>query len=94
MTGGHGAVHVEERLGKGVGDPAVAVHARENDYVVLTNDTDFLRPEGRQGCKVLYCPDNTKRASEIVALIDDLSSIIPEQADLPTVTWVTDELSP
>ena len=58
---GHAAAHVEETLGKGTDDPPIARYARANDSVLLTNDADFLRPERRQGVKILYCPDNTKR---------------------------------
>lgn len=38
---GHDATHVEEALGKGTEDPPIVDHARENGYLVLTNDTDF-----------------------------------------------------
>lgn len=88
----HDAVHIEGTLGKGTEDPEIAAHAREHGYVVLTNDTDFLRPERREGVKVLYCPDNAMRADEIVALVGDLETMIPNQADLPAVTWVTDDI--
>ena len=88
---GHDAVHIEETLGKGVEDPPIVEHALENDYLVLTNDTDFLRPGRRQDVSVLYCPANAMRAHEIVALIGELETIIPDQTDLPAVTWITDE---
>lgn len=88
---GHDAVHIETTLGKGTTDAAIAASAREHDYVVLTNDTDFLRPERRRGFKVLYCPQNSVRAHEIVEIIVELVSIIPDQDNLPPVTWVTEE---
>lgn len=42
---GHDAVHVEETLGKGTDDEVIAEYARNEDYVVVTNDRDFLDPE-------------------------------------------------
>ncbi|WP_157972566.1 DUF5615 family PIN-like protein [Saliphagus sp. LR7] len=89
---GHDATHIETTLGKGTEDPTVAAHAREHGYVVLTNDTDFLRPERRQGLTVLYCPENAMRAHEVASLIGELETVVPEQDDLPAVTWVTDNL--
>lgn len=62
---GHEARHIEDTLGKGTADPLIADHARQHDYLVLTNDADFLRPERRRGLTVLYVPENTMRAHEI-----------------------------
>jgi predicted nuclease of predicted toxin-antitoxin system len=42
---GHDAVHIKEALGKGAEDLPIVEYAHENDYLVLTNDTDFLRPD-------------------------------------------------
>lgn len=54
---GHDAAHVEETLGKGAEDPPIARYARRNDFVLLTNDADFLRPDRREGLQILYCPE-------------------------------------
>lgn len=88
---GHDAVHVREAFGPGTDDSPIAEHPRQNDYLMLTNDTDFLRPERQQGLAVLYCPENAMRAHKIAQLIDALAEVIPEQSDLPTVTYITDE---
>lgn len=90
---GHEAVHVEDALGKGTGDPPIAEHAREHDYLVLTNDADFLRPDRRQGLSVLYVPENAIRAHEIASLVEALAGLIPDPADLPAVSWLTDDLT-
>jgi uncharacterized protein with PIN domain len=50
---GHDAVHVEETLGKGTDDEEIAEYARNEDYVVVTNDRDFLDPERNRGLTVL-----------------------------------------
>lgn len=88
---GHDAVHMRESVGPDTEDSPIAEHARQNGYLVLTNDTDVLRPERRQGLSVLYCPENAMRAHEVARLVDTLAETIPEQSDLPTVTYVTDE---
>lgn len=90
---GHDPDHVEATLGKGTKDPPIAEHAREHDLLVLTNDADFLRPDRRQGLRVLYVPENSMRAHEIATLVDELATLVPRQTDLPEVTWITDALS-
>jgi predicted nuclease of predicted toxin-antitoxin system len=42
---GHDATHVEETLGKETADEAIAEYARDEVYLILTNDRDFLDPE-------------------------------------------------
>jgi predicted nuclease of predicted toxin-antitoxin system len=87
----HEAVHVEDTLGKGVDDPPIADYARENEYLVLTNDTDFLQPDRRRGLTILYCPENAMRAQRLASLVDTLAAIVPNSSDLPAVTWITEE---
>ncbi|MFB6233206.1 MAG: DUF5615 family PIN-like protein [Haloarculaceae archaeon] len=87
---GHNAVHVQATVGKGTSDQSVAEYARENSYAILTNDTDFLR-SGPSQTTVLYCPEHAMRAGKIARLIDKLAEMIPDQADLPAITWVTEE---
>ena len=91
---GHDAVHVEETIGKGTRDQPIARAARQEGRLLLTNDTDFLDADRRHDVSVLYCPDNAMRAHDIARLIGELESTIPDQRDLPGVTWITDaELS-
>lgn len=90
---GHDADHVEATLGKGAKDPLIAEHAREHDLLVLTNDAHFLRPHRWLGLRVLYVPENSMRAHEIATLVDELSTVVPRQKNLPEVTWITDALS-
>ena len=90
---GHESVHVDEALGKGTEDPPIADHARQQEYLLLTNDADFLRPDLREDLTVLYCPENTLRAEAIATLVDELASLVPDPADLPTVVWITEELT-
>lgn len=39
---GHEAAHVVDALGSGTDDPEIASYAVAEEYVLLTNDTDFL----------------------------------------------------
>lgn len=87
---GHEAVTVVDALEKGVDDPSIRKYAATHGYLLLTNDADFLRPGRRRSIRVLYVPENTMRAHEIVELIDNLSTYVPAQTDLPEVTWLTD----
>lgn len=90
---GHEAAHVTEVLSAGTTNPAIADHAREHDYTLLTNDADFLRKERRQRLTVLYVPDNAMRAHEIAALVGALAEYVPDADDLPAVTLLTDDLT-
>lgn len=82
---GHDADHVEASLGKRTMDIPHAEHAREHDLLVLTNESDFLRPDRRQGLRVLYVPENSMRAQAIARLVGELASLVPDQADLPAI---------
>lgn len=88
---GHDAVHVSEALGKGTDDTRILEYAREEGLILLTNVTDVLKPDHREEITVLYCPANTMRGDEIVALIDEFESIIPNQSDLPEISWITED---
>lgn len=88
---GHDTVNIEAVLEKGVGDSQIAEHARRHDRLVLTNDTDFLGPRRQHGISVLYCPENTMPAHEIAARVDEVGRMIPDQTDLPKITWLTEE---
>lgn len=91
---GHDAVHVATALEKGTADPPIARHVRQNDMGLLTNDADFLRAERREGVRLLYVPDSAMPAHRIATLVDELAAMIPDQADLPEVTWITRSLHP
>lgn len=78
-------------MGRGAADSRIAARARQNDFLVRTNGTDFLRPERRRGIAIPYCPENTLQAHEIAARVDEVGATIPDQADLPAVTWLREE---
>jgi len=88
---GFEADHVGETVGKGAGDAEIRTYCPQHDYLLLTNDTDFLRPEVRQELQVVYVPGNAPRAYNMAPRIEKLASIIPDQDDLPPLTWLTHE---
>lgn len=86
---GHDAVSVPEALDEGAADARVIEHARENGRLVLTHDSHYLDPERRGEVGVLYAPDNELGPGELADRIDQLKRYVPDQADLPGVTYLT-----
>ncbi|WP_049901796.1 DUF5615 family PIN-like protein [Halococcus agarilyticus] len=80
---GHEAAHVGTALPLSVGDDEIAAHARENGYVVLTNDTDFLGPSVYPDVTVLLYTDHRASAHELAAMVSELTTYYPSQDDLP-----------
>ena len=86
----HEAVNVEESLGKGSTDRSVTEQAQADEALILTNDSDFLRPAQRQDLMVLYVPENTLDAHDIASRVDALAELVPNQSDLSAVTWLSE----
>lgn len=80
------AEHVTEALSEGVEDDTIAAFARENGFVVLTHDADFLDPATRSGVSVLYYADDTMDTYEIADRVAALTEWVPHPADLPPLT--------
>lgn len=87
-TSGHDVGTVGETLGKGANDSDIAAYARERDRLVLTNDTHFHRPPLRGGLTVLYTTGHARPAHETANGVRELAELVPDQADLPSVTRV------
>ena len=85
---GHDALHVSEVLGSGTEDDAIAKYAREQEYVILTNDRDFVALERTNELRVVLVADNDMPAHEIANTVDELAELVPESTDLGRVTWV------
>ena len=85
---GHDALHVSEILGSGTEDAVVAKHAREHEYVILTNDRDFVALERTHELRVVLVADNDMPAHEIANTVDELAELVPDSTDLGRVTWV------
>ena len=85
---GHDALHVSEVLGSGTEDNAIAKYAREQEYVILTNDRDFVALERTNELRVVLVADNDMPAHEIANTVDELAELVPESTDLDRVTWV------
>jgi predicted nuclease of predicted toxin-antitoxin system len=83
---GHDAKPVPDALSAGVSDEAIVEYARVHDAVVLTHDDDFLHPTVSEGISILYYSDDTLDASEIATRVDQLTQIVPDPDDLPSVT--------
>ena len=85
---GHDALHVSEVLGSGTEDDAIAKYARKQEYVILTNDRDFVALERTNELRVVLVADNDMPAHEIANTVDELAELVPESTDLGRVTWV------
>lgn len=86
---GHVATHVKDELGRGTTDTEIAKYATGNNYVVLTNDSDFLDEEAYGNLKVLYFPDSSTPAYELASLVTKAHSLCPSQDDLPRKLFLT-----
>jgi predicted nuclease of predicted toxin-antitoxin system len=87
---GHDAVHVEETLGKGTSDELIAEYARDEGYVVLTNDRDFLDPERNRELTVLLVAPEGMRPNRIAEQVDTLAELAQNPSDLGRVTWISE----
>jgi predicted nuclease of predicted toxin-antitoxin system len=88
-TLGVSATHVTENPGSGCSDEAVAAYARENDYVLLTDDDDFIDGSTHPDVQVLYYPDNVVPSHVFVDRVRMLRSWVSDPADLGRVTFLT-----
>lgn len=88
---GHEATHVEDTLSSSVDDAEVATYARENDYAILTNDTDFLDSAAFPDVRVLLYTDNRALAHELAAMVERLTTYYPSQSDLPREFYLSEE---
>jgi len=87
---GFTATHVNNEPGKGSDDPELAAYAREHDYVILTNDTDFLDESKYPDVTVLFYANNRLSGHELARRVEELASLVPEQDDLPRETYLND----
>ncbi len=87
---GHRAVHVSQALDFGASDGTIADYARANGYAVVTHDDDFLRPTHASGLAILYYADDTIDPDTLAHRIERLSTLVPDQTDLPPVTNLGD----
>lgn len=81
-------MHVTIEPGQSSDDDEVATYARENNYVLLTNDTDFL-DEGWSDLTVLYFPDNGAPGHELASRVVEQQDYYPTQANLPETYFLT-----
>lgn len=85
------ATHVNTAPGSGSSDEDIADYARSNEYVLLTNDDDFLG-DRFPGLTVLFYPDNSAPAHDIAGRVEELRQYYPAQRDLSAEYILTDEL--
>ncbi len=85
------AIHVEAALSLSADDTDIAAYAHEESRVVLTNDDDFLNVNKFPEITVFYYPDNELPEYELAAMVTELITYYPTQADLPRVVFVTEE---
>ncbi|MDY7081684.1 MAG: DUF5615 family PIN-like protein [Halobacteria archaeon] len=85
---GHTAEHVGDTVELSATDVELAEYARENGYIILTNDTDFLDDSMFPDTKVLYYSDNTCSAYELAQMVDERASYVPDQDNLQRVTFL------
>lgn len=84
------ATHVNNKPGKGSTDDAIARFARDNGYLVLTNDADFLDAETFPAVRILYFPDTRVSAHELAQRVEELTCLVPDPSDLPKETFLTE----
>lgn len=85
---GHTAAHVRDELSLGVDDEAVAEHAVDRDFVLLTNDRGFLDQSRYPNLTVLCYTDNEAEAYELSAMIEDVTTYYPTQEELPAAVFL------
>lgn len=88
--GGHQAIHVSRALEFGANDCSIADYARNNGFVAVTHDDDFLRPDVATEVPVLYYADDTVEPATLAGRIGELSRFVPDPSDLPGVTNLGD----
>lgn len=91
LNDGHDAVHVRDALDLGVDDSTVADLARRGEYLLLTNDADFLDEEHYPDVALLYYPNNRTEAYELASRVARLSSIVSDQDELPRIVFLTED---
>jgi predicted nuclease of predicted toxin-antitoxin system len=87
---GFDATHVQDSPGKGADDDEVLCHAIERDLIVVTNDSDFLRPERRGRTPILFVADSYQaNPYETVDVLGRIADTVPRN-ELPAVVHVSD----
>jgi len=87
---GHDAIHVSRAFEFGASDAEIVEYARSQEAVVLTHDSDFLRPDVASGVPILYYADDSLGSTTIDERVDELASLVPDSADLPPITNLGD----
>ena len=85
------ATTIAEEFGKGEKDPNIITYARDNGYLILTDNTDFLDRNAINDLKILSCPRTSLRPGEIAALVDALANYVPNQNDLGQITYFRED---
>lgn len=85
---GFEAEHVQETLGKGTSDSEVLPFAVKREFIVVTNDRDFLRDQLSGETPIFYIPDDSQAdtfgiAEAIVEYVD----LVPDPVDLPEISF-------
>jgi hypothetical protein len=88
---GKTATHVNNQPGQESTDEEIVAFARENDYVILTNDSDFLVPDLAGDVCVLYFPDNGASAHGLTQRIVFLQNYYDSQDELPDEIYLTED---
>jgi len=84
---GRTATHVTDALDFGVTDQEIVTYAEEHEYVVLTHDDDFLRPNPTS-VPILYYADDTLATETLVERVETVIDCVPSPSDLPPVTYL------
>lgn len=85
---GHVSEYVPIVLGKGTTDEEIAQYAEKENFVVLTNDKDFLDDNRFPEVKVFYYSYSQTSAYDIAESVDEATSYFPDQGDLPRTVWL------
>lgn len=85
---GHEAVHVRDVLEPGVDDDSIATFCTGSEYVLLTNDTDFLDSSTYPELSVLYYGNSDTPAYDLATAIAEVATYVNSTENLPRTTFL------
>ena len=72
----------------GGGQETVAAFAAQNEYAILTHDSDFLAADDSEQVRVLHYADDTVPPEELAAKLLRLGAAVQSNDDLAEVTYL------
>jgi predicted nuclease of predicted toxin-antitoxin system len=82
------ATSLSEELGSGTKDTDLLDYAAKREYIVLTNDTDFVGETGHAG--ILYYDDQQVSPRILVCAIRNVDDRLPDEEPVDRTLFVPD----